>query len=185
MTIKEHTKETLIEYLNRLTSENRRMPNTHETKLRLIKLGLLQNNCSICSIVNWNGKFLSLHIDHIDGNPRNNAITNLRLLCPNCHSQTDTYCGKNVNKNKKRNYCLECNKVLSSSWTSRCANCFLKVKYHQTKITWPEKEQLIKLIMSKKMEHIAKELGVSSNAIKKHCYKVGIDYQAVKYNIQK
>jgi hypothetical protein len=181
MTIKEHTKETLIEQLNRLTAENKRMPNTHETKLRLIKLGIFQNICGICSIANWNGKVLSLHLDHIDGNPKNNLITNLRLLCPNCHSQTETYCGKNVNKQKKTNYCLGCNKVLFSSWTSRCSDCFLKLKYRQTKIVWPEKEQLVKMIQHHKMEHIAKELGVSSNAIKKHCKKVGIDYQAVKY----
>lgn len=182
MIIKEHTKETLIEQLNRLTCENKRMPNTHDTKLRLIKLGIFENKCDICNIKEWKNKPLSLHLDHIDGNPRNNLVSNLRLLCPNCHSQTETYCGKNVNKDKKPNYCLGCNKALSSSWAIRCASCFLKIKYRQTKIVWPEKEVLISLIKSKKMEHIAKELGVSSNAIKKHCKKVGIDYQATKYS---
>lgn len=179
--IKEHTKETLIEQLNQYTTENKRLPNTHDTKLRLIKLGIFSNKCNTCSITDWNGKPLSLHLDHIDGNPRNNLISNLRLLCPNCHSQTDTYCGKNVNRNKVTNHCIDCNKALSSSWATRCSDCFLKVKYRQTKITWPVKEMLIELIKTRKMEHIAKELGVSSNSIKKHCKKIGIDYQATKY----
>ena len=179
--IKEHTKETLLQQLAQYTKENKRLPNTHETKLRLIKLGIFVNKCSTCNITDWNNQPLSLHLDHIDGNPRNNQISNLRLLCPNCHSQTDTYCGKNVNKNKTLNHCVDCNIILSSSWATRCSNCFLKGKYRQTKITWPDKETLINLIKTRKMEHIAKELGVSSNAIKKHCKKVGIDYQATKY----
>lgn len=49
----------------------------------------------------WNGKPLTLHVDHIDGNSDNNVLTNLRLLCPNCHSQTSTWCGRNT-KTKKQ-----------------------------------------------------------------------------------
>ena len=48
--------------------------------------------CAECSISGmWNDKPLTLEIDHIDGNWRNNSVKNLRFLCPNCHSQTDTY----------------------------------------------------------------------------------------------
>lgn len=178
-----HTKETMLERLKKFTKENKRLPNTHQTKLVLIRIGLLDNKCSCCdNSGKWLEKPLSLHLDHIDGNPRNNVIENLRLLCPNCHSQTETYCGKNYNRNKKANNCLGCNVPLSSTWATRCMQCFCKLKSKQTKIVWPEKEVLISLIKSKKMEHIAKELGVSSNAIKKHCKKVGIDYQATKYS---
>ena len=42
----------------------------------------------------WNGKKLALQLDHIDGDNHNNTLDNLRWLCPNCHSQTPTYCGK-------------------------------------------------------------------------------------------
>lgn len=62
-------------------------------------------NCKICGIPQeWNGLPLSLQLDHIDGNSDNNHLSNLRLLCPNCHSQTETFAGKSgKKKNTKRN----------------------------------------------------------------------------------
>lgn len=65
---------------------------------RLIKEELLSDKCSICFITEWCGEKLSLHLDHINGNNTDNRIDNLRLLCPNCHSLTSTYCGKNKGK---------------------------------------------------------------------------------------
>lgn len=52
--------------------------------------------CFECKRSKWRGKKLILQCDHIDGNPKNNVLSNARLLCPNCHSQTDTFCKKNV-----------------------------------------------------------------------------------------
>ena len=68
---------------------------TLKLKKRLIKENILENVCLSCGIDDWQGKEISLHLDHIDGNNHNHALSNLRLLCPNCHSQTDTWCGKN------------------------------------------------------------------------------------------
>lgn len=51
--------------------------------------------CEVCGVSEWNGQEIKLECDHIDGNHRNNVISNLRLICPNCHSQTDTYKAKN------------------------------------------------------------------------------------------
>lgn len=53
------------------------------------------NGCWGCGITEWNKKPIVLELEHIDGNPENNDESNLSLLCPNCHSQTDTYKGKN------------------------------------------------------------------------------------------
>lgn len=60
---------------------------------RLLKLGW-DYRCSCCGIAEWQGKPLVLHLDHINGIANDNRLVNLRLLCPNCHSQTDTYCNR-------------------------------------------------------------------------------------------
>jgi Zn finger protein HypA/HybF involved in hydrogenase expression len=57
------------------------------------------HNCSECDIgKTWNNKPLVLEIDHIDGDRSNNYYSNLRYICPNCHSQTDTFRAKNIKK---------------------------------------------------------------------------------------
>ena len=68
---------------------------------RLIKEGYKTYNCEECGISEWQGKKISLELDHIDGINTNHSLNNLRLLCPNCHSQTDTYRSKKLKLNKK------------------------------------------------------------------------------------
>lgn len=64
--------------------------------------GILQNKCSICgSAPFWLEKPLNLELHHINGNPLDNTISNLQLLCPNCHSQTENNKGKNSKGTKK------------------------------------------------------------------------------------
>ena len=61
---------------------------------------LLKNKpyqCEICHITNWQNSEITLEMDHIDGNNRNNDISNVRFLCPNCHSQTKNWRGRNIN----------------------------------------------------------------------------------------
>ena len=68
---------------------------TLKLKKRLIKEGIKENRCEICNLTEWNNKSISMQLDHIDGNSHNHKLDNLRMTCPNCHSQTETYCGKN------------------------------------------------------------------------------------------
>ncbi len=62
-----------------------------------------EHKCAICGMNNtWNGKSIVFILDHIDGHANNNLRSNLRLICPNCDSQLDTY--KSKNKNSDRVY---------------------------------------------------------------------------------
>lgn len=60
-------------------------------------IALRGHRCECCGNTEWNGQPIPLQVHHIDGNHMNNELDNLQLLCPNCHAQTDNYCGKNVN----------------------------------------------------------------------------------------
>jgi 5-methylcytosine-specific restriction endonuclease McrA len=68
-----------------------------DTRTRIRREGLLPYRCSICgNSGRWNEQELTLEIDHINGDHFDNRLANLRFLCPNCHSQTQTYGGKNA-----------------------------------------------------------------------------------------
>ena len=72
---------------------------TYWLKKRLIREGYKSDECEECGISEWNGKKIVMELDHIDGNNGNNSLDNLRLLCPNCHSQTSTFRGRNIETN--------------------------------------------------------------------------------------
>jgi 5-methylcytosine-specific restriction endonuclease McrA len=71
-------------------------PNYQSSKLlkRLVEEGYKEMKCEICGITEWLNKPISLQLHHKDGNGTNNELSNLQILCPNCHSQTDSYAGK-------------------------------------------------------------------------------------------
>jgi hypothetical protein len=69
---------------------------SHKLRLRLIAAGIKEDKCEVCGVVDWNGNVLPKHLDHKDGNHYNHSLDNLRILCPNCHQQTDTHGSKKL-----------------------------------------------------------------------------------------
>ncbi|HUZ29497.1 MAG TPA: hypothetical protein VMU90_09675 [Solirubrobacteraceae bacterium] len=69
--------------------------NRGHLKTRLLQAGLKDGSCERCGISEWCGQHLSVALHHINGDRLDNRVGNLQLLCPNCHSQTDTFSGRN------------------------------------------------------------------------------------------
>jgi transposase-like protein/5-methylcytosine-specific restriction endonuclease McrA len=69
-------------------------------KIRLIKAGLLLAMCAECGITTWRDRALALELHHVNGDGKDNRLENLALLCPNCHSQTDSWGGRNAGRAK-------------------------------------------------------------------------------------
>lgn len=76
--------------------ENSNYKNITRLKIRLVNEGYLEYKCSKCGNTGeWNGEPLVLELEHKNGNHSDHRIENLTFLCPNCHSQTPTYSGRN------------------------------------------------------------------------------------------
>lgn len=116
--------EQLVEYAPNLKSST--------VRNKLVKEGHWVYQCYNCKISDWDNKSLTLQLDHINGINTDYRLENLRLLCPNCHSQTDTYCGKNVKRKEKLvkiKFC-ECGvKIYKSS--KNCVSCSNRKKKKQ------------------------------------------------------
>jgi hypothetical protein len=69
---------------------------SHKLKKRLLKEGYKLHQCENCGLSQWFGNPIPLELHHVDGNRLNNALTNLSLLCPNCHALTENYRAKNI-----------------------------------------------------------------------------------------
>lgn len=152
--------------------------------------------CKICSSLPvWQGKALTLHVDHEDGNKNNNDISNLRYLCPNCHSQTETYCALNRNgaaANFKKRPINELQVIISTmTYNEICdkyglspnglSNCLKQlnlvkptVRRSAFKIDWPSDQEFTKMVQTMSMKKVSKILNVSDKAVQKRCVKLNI-----------
>lgn len=126
----------------------------------------VEYKCSICGISKWNDKPLTLRLDHINGNNKDDRLENLRWICPNCDSQSDTFCGRNIKylhvPNKR---CKRCGKKCSSG-ANYCSTCSAELA---RKVDRPSKEQLIQDMYDLPITKIGEKYKVSDNAIRKWC----------------
>lgn len=125
-------------------------------KRYIIKHKLIEYKCAVeeCGNTGFHlGKRLSLQLDHIDGDNSNNELSNLRFLCPNCHSQTDTFGSKNIKRIPKT----------------------VKAKSNKNRFEIL-KDELVALVKIKSLSAIGRQFGVSDNAIRKRCIKLGVEF---------
>lgn len=135
-------------------------------KKRLLKERLLENKCGVCGMEpTWQGNKLVLVLDHINGINNDNRLENLRLLCPNCNSQTDTFAGRN---GKIINNCVDCGKEIANQ-SMRCRPCAATVSnYRNRKVkNRPNKESLLLDISNLGYTGTGRKYNVSDNAIRK------------------
>lgn len=170
--------------------------------LRIKVKEFYNNSCAICGIKDWQGKYLTLQVDHIDGNNKNNDFNNLRPLCPNCHSQTDTYTFKKTqsvffnklndylkNKSKKEiqqffnQYCFDEICILTGTslrsirkYLKNNSNITPKWKIQRDKKFEINKKNLYQLLVVNKIpvSKVAKKYNVSHAAIRKRAKNFGI-----------
>ena len=132
-------------------------------KRRLIKEGFLKEECVICNRPpEWKEKPLVLIIDHINGVNNDNRLDNLRLLCPNCNSQTETFAGRNSR------YCALCtNRISQKNQSGLCRSCVARSNNSDRPTKCPPKEDLIDLRAKHSREAIGRMFDVTGNAVKK------------------
>lgn len=157
---------------------------------RLFKEGLKQRKCEICGITKWMGKEITFQLHHKDEDHRNNELTNLQVLCPNCHSQTENYAGKSKSKKPKLtkeqekkkaqrgisedglrfydgygNYkilCPVCKENFINKESEMCRKCYDKKR----KMPKVSKEELFKILETNSYISAANLLGVDRKTVR-------------------
>lgn len=151
----------------------KRDPGSARERTNLLKRSMIEvgipYTCSWCSLQEvWNGLPLVLHIDHVNGDWLDNTIGNLRFLCPNCHSQTATYCKTQaarvpkVRKPRPQPKLCQCGVEISKR-SQTCRSC----RHNDTVIDWPSAEVLVQMVESSNYSAVGRQLGVSDNAVRK------------------
>lgn len=137
--------------------------------------------CSICGqLPEWQGKELTLILDHINGINNDDRLENLRWVCPNCNQQLDTTNGKNRKIYTKKYYCLDCGTEISKNAT-RCKSCAAKLQ-NRIVDNRPLREELKEMIRTIPFTQIGKKYNVSDNTIRKWCdgYKLPRTVKEIK-----
>lgn len=156
-------KTTKKHYTERLVKRNQ---SSRRENARILRSALIDSGknyaCSVCGLSSWQGKSLTLQVDHINGDCCDDREENLRFLCPNCHTQTSTW-GNSKETNK---YFCSCGEEIWKNSTY-CKSCASKVNNKRKVEDRPSKEQLSKDIKDLGYCGTGRKYGVSDNAIRK------------------
>lgn len=164
---------------------NKRYITTYRLTKLLLKHGLKECKCENpkCGITEWQGMPLKVVPHHINGNHMDNRLENIMFLCPNCHSYTDNFGGKNIKIEKR--FCQTCGKELSSNQKKFCSvECR---KFHKKELVikedkinlskCPSKNDLVNDISCLNLTKIGKKYGVSDKAVSKWLIKYNLPYK--------
>ena len=136
----------------------------------------VEYKCAICGQEPlWQGKDLTLILDHINGINNDDRLENLRWVCPNCNQQLETTGSRNPNRKNfaKKFYCKDCGKEISKG-SLRCMSCEAKARIISLENMPVTREELKELIRTLPFTQIAKRYNVSDNAIRKWCDKFNL-----------
>ncbi len=144
-------------------------------KARLYEEGLKQRRCEFCGQgEDWNGRRMSLIIDHVNGVSNDNRIENLRILCPNCAATLDTHCGRNARVVYEDRACLRCGAAFTPNYANH-RYCTRDCGRRRPGATYPSRrraerppvDELVAAIGREGYEAVGRRYGVSGNAIRK------------------
>lgn len=161
--------------LNRMSAidyaKNSPYVQSHTLRLKLIEDGIKPEYCEICGISEWLDKKAPLELDHIDGNHFNNEISNLQILCANCHA-LKTKAGLNKKpRSKATRLCEVCGTQKSKSG-SLCINCSLnKTRIDSGRPQSPSRDELALLITVKSNVEIGITYKVTEATVRKWLVK--------------
>ena len=152
--------------------------NRGHLKARLFEEGLKERRCELCGQGEfWNGRLISLILDHINGNGRDHRLENLRIVCPNCAATLDTHCGRNVPIVVARTceYCgseFRPRQIAQRFCSLACGQhhdrSHLRVpRPERRKVPRPTYEQLMEDLSHMSWVAVGRKYGVSDNAVRK------------------
>jgi hypothetical protein len=151
-------------------------------KPRLYGEGLKQPRCELCGQDElWNGREMSLILDHVNGVSDDNRLENLRIVCPNCNATLDTHCGRNARIDRDRD-CLRCGAPFEAKYASHrycstaCGHRFDRTgipRLGQRRAERPPIDELLAAIAEHGFEAVGRRYGVTGNAIRKWVLAAG------------
>lgn len=156
---------------------------TQSTLRRWYKKGnYSEYKCAICGQEPfWNGKELTLTLDHINGCNHDNELSNLRWVCPNCDRQLDTFAGKNTNRENYYNYDKQQEKLQEKVPEEQ------KQQQQEREGKIPDKDSLLEILIENKgsFTRVGKLFSVTDNSVRKWCKKYDLPYHTSDYQDKK